>query len=353
MAKESQKVKIVNLLKEKDGQTQADLARAIYLDDNHSTAIHTALMKLIREGMIKRNNQRPCIYYLVQEPETSEERCHMEDDETDSGIYRPGEVKFHERTVINATELHGVLEDLASMRPIFHSEADFQLAFGRLLEAEYHKVNASVRLEYPVYIVCKPYERAISQTENGALKSNYRRIGNELKVRRYLDVLVVLDDKMYPIELKYKTDRFDWTCDGVEEYHLAHVGAEDNGGYDLWNDVWRIEKMKKELSSFERGYTICITNSMVYRNRNPRDNTNYIEFGTWQGRKNVAGKLSWRETDANGDKIAKDSIDSHKDRRDCIELDGSYDREWMEYSNLSNGDINSNGRFIYSLEEII
>ena len=50
MAKESQKVKIVNLLKEKDGQTQADLARVIYLDDNHSTAIHTALMKLIKRG---------------------------------------------------------------------------------------------------------------------------------------------------------------------------------------------------------------------------------------------------------------------------------------------------------------
>ena len=60
----SQKTEIIELLR-KEPMTQTELAFAIYNDYNHTTAIHTALKKLMEAGYIVRTDIRPYIYSIT------------------------------------------------------------------------------------------------------------------------------------------------------------------------------------------------------------------------------------------------------------------------------------------------
>lgn len=73
-----------------------------------------------------------------------------------------------------------VLRDLFKDRPIFHSEADFQFALAWRIKEQYSK--AKIRLEM--------------RSDN-------------FDKKEYIDILVELNGKKYPIELKYKTKKLD------------------------------------------------------------------------------------------------------------------------------------------------
>ena len=59
-----QKEIIVNLLKTNGTMTQGTLAEAIYGDRNHSPAIYTALMALVKFGVVNREGSNPAYYSL-------------------------------------------------------------------------------------------------------------------------------------------------------------------------------------------------------------------------------------------------------------------------------------------------
>lgn len=59
----SQKESILNLL-QNGPMKQGELAEAIYGDKNHSPAIHEALMKLVKDGVVIRSDRRPAYYSL-------------------------------------------------------------------------------------------------------------------------------------------------------------------------------------------------------------------------------------------------------------------------------------------------
>src|SRR4051794_35906935 len=100
--------------------------------------------------------------------------------------------------------LDQALPALAQRRPIFHSEADFQLALA--WEIQTKRPGASIRLE----------QRVLDSP------------------RINLDILVVLDGVRFGLELKYLRAATDVTVDG--ERFVLVVGAPDLDRYDTIKD---------------------------------------------------------------------------------------------------------------------
>ena len=130
-------------------------------------------------------------------------------------------------------DIYKIIDRLKVKRPIFVSEADFQLELAWVIKEEYS--NAKVRLEY-----CPQFDMNI-----------------------HIDILVIIDNKWIPIELKYKTKGCSKIVDN-ELFNLKNHSAKDINSYLYLKDIERIEKIKEKEISFEKGYTIFITMIMSY-----------------------------------------------------------------------------------------
>lgn len=125
-------------------------------------------------------------------------------------------------------DLVPILRVLASKRPIFHSEADFQLALG--MEIERAHPDAAVRLEYKPF----PGERI------------------------HLDMWIYHGGRWMAVELKYKTRQVSVDWQG-ERFELVQQGAQDLSGYDIWKDVTRVERICAAFENVD-GYVIVLSN---------------------------------------------------------------------------------------------
>ena len=205
--------------------------------------------------------------------------------------------------------LHEQMNSLMKERSIFHSEADFQFAFAWEIQKAYP--HADIRLEY--------------------CPAEYPNM--------HLDLLVKIEGKNFPIELKYKTLSAQVETDG-EYYNIKSHSAEDLGRYDYLIDVERIELLRDKLGSFEKGYAIMLSNDPLYWTipKNLRETASDF-FRIHDGCKK-SGVLNWRETAG---------IGTTKNRERAIKLTGDYLIEWQEYSKFS---FARNGIFKYLLLEI-
>lgn len=140
---------------------------------------------------------------------------------------------------MNANSLETILKNLSQSRPIFHSEADFQFSLATAIKSQYP--NAELRLErpYPHY-----------QTSDHTI---------------YLDLLIILGHKLYPIELKYKTASLSPSpcLINSELYQLKHQGARNANLHHFLHDIERLEYLSK-LPDFDTGFTIWLTNDPIY-----------------------------------------------------------------------------------------
>ncbi len=188
------------------------------------------------------------------------------------------------------------LKALASRRPIFHSEADFQLALG--MEIERRHPDAAVRLEYKPF----PGERV------------------------HLDMWIYHDGRWMAVELKYKTRhvKVDWHG---ERFELVQQGAQDLSGYDIWKDVTRIERI---CASFENvdGYVVVLSNDdSLWRRVSNEDNTVGAAFRVFEGRQ-AAGTLYW---------ASHAGVGTMKTREEPLALGNEYELHWSDYSRLGAG----------------
>ena len=191
--------------------------------------------------------------------------------------------------------MHSLMSELASNRPIFHSEADFQHELAWLLHTTCGQ-NYDIRLEKP--------EMLNSDTI-------------------YVDI--VLKNKKNNIkifiELKYKTVQFSHILYN-ESFTLTSQGAHSNACYDFCKDISRIENLVQD-NLLSMGFAIFLTNDLSYT-RSPNAGADYSDFSIHQ-RKNLTGRLSWRSA------RLQDS-----DRSNDITLRGTYIVQWTDYSNLNN-----------------
>ena len=106
-------------------------------------------------------------------------------------------------------DIHDILHQLSIKRPIFHSEADFHFSLAWLIKKKYPECE--IRLEF----------------------------APEFNPSLHLDILVILDGKWIPIELKYTTKKCIKTIND-EVYVLKEQGAKDQGCYNYLKDIMRI-----------------------------------------------------------------------------------------------------------------
>lgn len=206
-------------------------------------------------------------------------------------------------------DMNKVVMKLKDKRFIFHSEADFQFALAWEIQREYPL--ADVRLEYAYKIGDKTY---------------------------HIDILVILEGRHFPIELKYKTLKKSIQVDD-EEFHLKNHGAQDIGKYDLIKDIVRIENILASDDQFTTGFAIMLSNDPSYWNESTRKDTCCAAFNISDG-KVVRGTLTWAE---------HTGVGTMKNREEPLELTGSYSINWHNYSQ---SDHQRNGQFKYLLIEV-
>ncbi|MFS0900014.1 hypothetical protein [Mycolicibacterium litorale] len=128
------------------------------------------------------------------------------------------------------------MSELAKTRPLFHSEADFQLALAMLMTR--HGVRG-VRLERRI------------------------RVEAPLRSKQFLtvDILAVVDDQRVGLELKYPRRTYTGTVisDGDPEDYFLRAGASDIEAADFWHDAERIELLLAE-GIIEAGASIILSN---------------------------------------------------------------------------------------------
>ena len=189
-----------------------------------------------------------------------------------------------------------MLNELATKRPIFHSEADFQHELAWLCHLKYGN-EYSVRLEKPEIIGLDHIAVDIVLTNSQGGSNVY-------------------------LELKYKTAEVRNYNFNTELFNLKKQGAHNNACYDFCKDIQRVEQLTQNNLSY--GYAIFLTNDMSYLRR-PRSTAQYRSFSIHQGRQ-LTGNLDW--------------IPPHNSnylRSHNIQLNNSYDIDWEAYSTLPTG----------------
>ena len=151
-------------------------------------------------------------------------------------------------------DINKAISALATKRPYFYSEADFQHALALELAA----AGLKVYLEYPVSGII-PGRREV-----------------------HIDIIVIDGTGIYPIELKYKTKKLrvkDITGSYID---LKNHSAQDINTYLFWKDVQRVESLASTQVTpnfkFKKGFVVFLTNDAAYYTPGSALNTIYTPF---------------------------------------------------------------------------
>jgi len=203
-------------------------------------------------------------------------------------------------------EINSAIKSLMTKRKVFHSEADFQFAFA--WEIQMLNPNAKVRLEYSPA---------------------------SIKPTMHIDIVVLLEDEIVPIELKYLKKNLQYQ-ENDELFILRDNGAQDISRYDILKDLQRLERFKQDLAGVRRGYALVLSNDPAFWKANSGRKTNDSEFLLDDG-KVISGSLAW------GDGAG---LWTMQGREKPIEITGNYPIQWNDYSNV---DDTTSGTFRYLL----
>lgn len=201
-------------------------------------------------------------------------------------------------------DINLVLNNLREKRKIFRDENDLKQELSNSIYDTYN--NIRVDREYPA----------------------------NFDTKKAIDIVVIMDNKFYPIEVKYKRKTYKGIVDNIE-YNLPSDNAHNENCYRAIRDIERIEKFKDNEPKVDKGYTIFLTNDLSYLNE-PRENSQYINFSIHENSVKT-GTLNWkRENPKTG-------------FEEPITLKGTYTMNWKEYSNLND---EKSGTFMHLVNEI-
>lgn len=206
--------------------------------------------------------------------------------------------------IAGVLDLADVMKRLAVRRPVFHSEADFQLALGMLL----HDLDPTLQIRMEIRLSIVAGEKA-----------------------EYLDVLCWGPAGRTALELKY----FKAAWSGVdpqsgEQFRLSSGGADDVARRDFVFDVARLERFCRTSPEPMNGLAIEISNhSALWRPPRPRAiPPRDIQFRIHHGQM-LSGELRWGG-----------ATEYLANRRT---LSGQYVMDWRPYSQLDG----KNGEFVW------
>ncbi|MFZ5945062.1 MAG: hypothetical protein ACOYVD_13240 [Bacillota bacterium] len=198
-------------------------------------------------------------------------------------------------------DIHYALEQLLIEKRIYVSEADFQFSFAWKIKELYPA--ATVRLEYIPWL---------------------------FDVNMHIDIMVFSQERMIPIELKYKTKLANVLING-EHIYLKNHSAQDVGRYDFLSDIQRLEGLiASNLYPIDKAYAIMMTNDAGYWNKSRKSGTADPpvddEFRIHEGII-LTGNRCWKENTSAGTK---------KNREKTISLKGAYKVNWTPYKPVDN-----------------
>ncbi|MHB8546674.1 MAG: hypothetical protein ACYDAJ_07905 [Nitrosotalea sp.] len=192
-------------------------------------------------------------------------------------------------------DIQKIMLNLASERPIFHLEADFQHALGWIIQKQYP--SYSIRFEYK-----PPFTNS----------------------RIYTDLWIKIDDENYcAMELKYKKRKLKVNWNN-ENYDLADDGAQDLGRYDFLKDIQRLESLGSHTDKVTK-YAIMLTNDSAYWKLPGDAETFGDDFRIHTG-VNIHGELKWHQNASDG---------TTKGRTNPIIINGTYPVKWQDYSKFT------------------
>ena len=197
--------------------------------------------------------------------------------------------------VAASVEIEDALRILSATRPVFHSEADFQLAFAWQVQ----QMDPAMRV----------------------------RLETGLTAGVHLDIAFARPDLRHSsaIELKFLTRLWKGTVDG-ELYELKGHGAQDNRSYDVVKDISRIEQLV-ESGLVNDGAVLVLTNDGAYwRQPKANDIADAAAFRTGEGVV-LSGRRNW----------ARDRTGTGTERAQPLDLRGRYELHWADYATLPGG----------------
>ncbi len=201
--------------------------------------------------------------------------------------------------MLTLADVEATLQRLADVRPVFHSEDDFQYALAWRLHRDFDDVI--VRLEYPL-----PW-------------------GGR---RAYADIWLAPaggpPEDSVVIELKYWKQSLRVTIDR-EAFVLIDQDDRDVCRYDFLRDVTRVERLIAEGHA-RAGAVIALTNDFGYWRAGLPD-TNDADFRLHEGRR-IAGVLRWAPATGKS---------TTRGRAADLRLRGEYRPAWRHYSTVEGG----------------
>ena len=201
-------------------------------------------------------------------------------------------------------DIHNLMTSLASRRPIFHSEADFQHA-----------------LAWQIHLTCP----------NSDLRLEREQFLPRTAERMATDIWIRLPNAVVAIELKY-TNQVEWDD---EVFALRDHGAQPPRRYDFIKDIQRLEQTLRLPDPADYGFAVLLTNNQTYWTPPRQNNVIDAAFRIHNSQGLIGGILRWGHNTAAG---------TMQNREEPIELVGSYKLGWRDYSSF---DGRTGGTFRY------
>lgn len=198
--------------------------------------------------------------------------------------------------IAGSVDVDETLSALALLRPVFHSEADFQLALAW-----------QVQQRDPAMLV---------------------RLETRPALGVHLDLAFARPDigRTTAVELKYLTRA--WTGDvGGERYELKDHGAQDIRAYDVVKDVVRVEKFIGGLPGADGDGVVLANDPSYWRPAKMNDTSNAAAFRVSEG-------VVLNESRAWGPNTGPGTM---KGRGEALAVGGRYEMRWGDYSRLPGG----------------
>ena len=129
------------------------------------------------------------------------------------------------------------------------------------------------------------------------------------------------------IELKYKTKEATFRENG-ETFNLKQHGAQNLGRFDFFDDLRRLQLLKKE-NIIEKGYAIFLTNEPLYWR--PIQRKNFSSNFSMEDEKIIESnsKLDWNGNPSQGSVTRKRLFPNNP-----IIIENKHQLKWNEFSNL-------------------
>lgn len=189
------------------------------------------------------------------------------------------------------TDIHGIMNNLASKGYVFSNEADFQFLFANELAIKYGASNVFLEL-------C-----SFDGSKYKSILTDIKSCKKLSKIdRQYTDIIVKEDGKYYAFELKYKTCDKACLYDNTSRGDIITLaqGAYDLNAHAFYKDIERLEKINNRkfsnINTIYKSFVIFLSNYKIYWTYNFSKSSIWKEYSMEEGKKVTPGTLCFKDT---------------------------------------------------------